>query len=420
MTSLLSGQAIACFSSNSWDALWRNRQQIMSRLARQNRVLFIEPAPYLRETSVDLRRRGLAALQPSRLTSPLPNLWVYTPPTVAPRSGRRPLSDLTFAWRRRNLHQVLRSLGMEHPILWIFRYDLGEMVGHLDECLTIYHAVDEYSAYALDAEQIAGRDRRQIIRDIEADLIRQVDLVFVTSPALLQTKGPLHPHVVLVPNGVDVEGFARPAALTPPDIANLPHPLIGYAGVLNEKIDFDLLAALAGQHPAWTFALVGPVALRNPDELQPLRRLGNVHFLGGKPVEALPAYVQDFDAGLMPYRLNEWTRNISPLKLYEYLAAGIPIISTPIPAIEPFASALWQADDAASFAQAITAALAADTPDRRQRQQALAQLHSWEQRLETLSDAIQQRLDAEGRGWRNNHFATGRDLVPPALPLPPP
>lgn len=416
---MLSGQAIACFSSNPWDALWRNRQQIMSRLAQQNRVLFIEPAPFLRETSVDFRRRGRAALRRSRLTSPLPNLWVYTPPTTAPRSGRRPLSDLTFAWRRRNLQHVLRRLSMERPILWIFRYDLGEMVGHLDERLTIYHAVDEYSAYALDSEQIAGRDRRQIIREMEAGLIGQVDLIFVTSPALLQTKSPLHPHVVLVPNGVDVEAFTRPAALTPPDIANLPHPLIGYAGVLNEKIDFDLLAALAGQHPAWTFALVGPVALRNPEELQPLRRLGNVHFLGGKSVEALPAYVQTFDAGLMPYRLNEWTRNISPLKLYEYLAAGIPIISTAIPAIEPFANALWQADDAASFAQAITAALAADTPDRRQRQQALAQLHSWEQRLETLADAIQQRMGEAGPGRRENHFATGRDLVPPAFPPPP-
>ncbi|MBX7235124.1 MAG: glycosyltransferase [Caldilineales bacterium] len=391
---MLSGHAIACFSANPWDALWRNRQQIMSRLACHNRILFIEPAPYLSETTAALRHHPLATLRRSHLTSPLPNLWVYTPAVFAPRSGRPPLSHLTFALRRRDLRQTLRRLDMARPLLWLFRYDLGEMVGQLDERLAIYHAVDEYSAYALGSEQIEGRDRRQIIRQLEADLIRRVDLVFVTSPALLESKSPLHPHVVLVPNGVDVEHFARPAASVPPDIANLPRPLIGYAGVLNEKIDFDLLAAVAGQHPAWTFALVGPNALRNPDELRPLRQLGNVHLLGGKAVEALPAYVQRFDAALMPYRRNEWTRNISPLKLYEYLAAGIPIVSTSIPAIEPFAGVLWQADDAAGFAQALAAALAADSPDRRRRQQALAQAHSWDQRLEALSTAIQERLAA--------------------------
>lgn len=391
---MLSGHAIACFSSNPWDALWRNRQQLMSRLARQNHILFIEPAPYLRETSAAFRHRGLAALRPSRLTSPLTNLWIYTPSPLAPRSGRRPLSDLTFAMRRRSLRQTLQRLGMEHPLLWVFRYDLGEMVGHLNERLAIYHAVDEYSAYALASEQIDGRDRRQIIRETEADLIRRVDLVLVTSPALLQSKCSLHPHVVLAPNGVDFEHFARPASFSPPDLANLPHPLIGYAGVLNEKIDFALIAAVAGGHPEWTFVLVGPDALRNPDDLQGLRELDNVHLLGGKPVEALPAYVQAFDAGMMPYRRNEWTRNISPLKLYEYLATGVPIVSTPIPAVEPFAGDVWLAADADAFAQAIAAALAVDTLDRRRRQQDLARPHTWEQRLEIISAAIQERLDA--------------------------
>ena len=399
---MLSGQSIVCFSPNRWDALWRNRQQIMSRLAQQNRVLFVEPAPYLREVTaggprvLGVRPRVLGvrgAVHGPHLNSPLPNLWVYGPPTYAPISGRRPLSDLAFAWRRASLRAVLRRLGMTHPILWVFQYNLGEMIGHLHEQLAIYHAVDEYSAYALNETATAEVNRQETIRQMETEVIRQVDLVFVTSPALWESKHSLHPHVVLVPNGVDYEHFACPATEVPADLAELPRPLAGYAGVINEKLDTVLLADIARQHPDWTFALIGPDVLRQQREtLDALQALPNVHFLGSKTVQQLPAYMQSCDVCLMPYRRNEWTRNISPLKLYEYLATGVPIVSTPIPAAQAFAGAIWLADDAPDFGRAIAEAMTSDTPDRRRQQQVLAQPHTWENRLEALSAAIQARL----------------------------
>lgn len=390
---MLAGYDIVCFSPNPWQALWRNRHQIMSRLARQNRVLFVEPAPYLRHVLHDVARRGPMALASPPLTSPLPHLWVYRAPGYAAVSGRPPLADLTFALRRRHLRQTLRRLGFHRPLLWVFQYNGGEMVGHLDERLRIYHAVDEYAAYELDVPPEQEEARRKHIRALEADLIARMDLVFVASEALYESKRHLHPHVVLVPNGADYEHFAHPGP-TPAAMASLPRPRLVFAGAINEKIDLALLAEVAARRPDWQLVLIGPITLRRPmPALTSLRHQANVHFLGEQPPADLPAFLHAGDVCLMPYVRNEWTRNISPLKLYEYLATGLPIVSTPIPAVTPFADWVLVAADADSTIAAIGQALADDSPERRRRQQEIARLHTWDNRLERMSAAILERLN---------------------------
>ncbi|MCS7038849.1 MAG: glycosyltransferase [Caldilineales bacterium] len=390
---MLAGYDIVCFSPNPWQALWRNRHQIMSRLARQNRVLFVEPAPYLRRVLADLSRRGPAAVASPSLVSPLPNLWVYRAPGYAAVSGRPPLADLTFALRRRHLRQTLRRLGFDRPLLWVFQYNVGEMVGHLDERLRIYHAVDEYAAYELDFPPAQEEARRAHIRALEADLIARMDLVFVASEALYESKRPLHPHVVLVPNGADYEHFARPGR-PPATMASLPRPRLVFAGAINEKIDLALLAEVAARRPDWQVVLIGPVTLRRPaPALVRLQGLTNVHFLGEQPPTDLPAFLHAGDVCLMPYVRNEWTRNISPLKLYEYLATGLPIVATPIPAVAPFADLVFVAADPEGTMAAIVQALADDSPERRRRQQEVARQHTWDNRLERMSAAIMERLN---------------------------
>ncbi|MCO6453224.1 MAG: glycosyltransferase [Caldilineales bacterium] len=391
---MISGYDIVCFSPNRWDSLWRNRHQIMSRLARHNRVLFVEPAGYLRDRSNSVQQETAKA---PNLISPLNNLWVYRPPDYAPISGRRPLSEITFAMRRSHLRRTMQRLGMNEPLVWIFQYNLGEMIGRLGERLVIYHAVDEYTAYILGDDQAAAEKRRRA-REMEESVIARSDLVFVTSPALFETKRTLHEHVVLVPNGVDYEHFARPSANPlPADIANLPRPLIGYAGVINEKLDYELLLATASARSEWQFVLVGPNVLRTiPPAFIALQALPNVHFVGNKSIAELPAYIQSCDVCLIPYVQNEWTRNISPLKLYEYLAAGTPIVVKGVPAAQEFANLIWITDDAPAFVASIQEALAAP-PDLRKRQQAAARQHTWDQRIEALSDAIVRRLADLGR-----------------------
>jgi len=390
---MLSGQNIVCFAPNRWDDIWRNRHQIMTRLARQNRILFVEPEHYLRQITLDVRRKGPCALSRARVFSPMENLWVYQWPTYAPKAGRSPLDEITFALRKRSLRHTLRRLGMDNPILWVFQYNLVDMIGHLDERLVIYHAVDEYSAYVSGGQDSAKRV--QVIKDMEAETIAKSDLVFVTSSALYESKQHLHASTRLVENGVDYDLFANPVAETanPDDLSEIAHPLIGYVGVINEKINFQLLTAIARKKPQWQFVLVGPVALKKErEQVEILSALANVHLLGRKPVDRLPSYMHAFDVCLIPYKRNEWTRNISPLKLYEYLATGVPIVSTGIPATQEFSELVWVACDSDAFTQAISRALDTDTPERRRKQQALAKNHTWDQRVETLSTTIEAHL----------------------------
>ncbi|NUQ39546.1 MAG: glycosyltransferase [Caldilineales bacterium] len=391
---MLSGHNILCFPPNRWEGLWRNRQQIMSRLAAHNRILYIHAPPDLRHLAA-YRRRPRALFAGPRLSSPLPNLWVYEPPRYAPRSGRAPLRQITFWLRLASLRRTLRRLQMADPILWLFSYEWRDYLGRLGEKLAIYHAVDDYSAYELEYAGPAAAEHRRRIQQLEAETIAGVDLVFVTSAPLLAAKQPLHPHVILVENGVDYAHFAAAAAFPPAQIAALPRPRIVYAGAVNEKLDLTLLHTLAERFPHASFILIGPDALRyDRAQLAQVQALPNIHFLGHKPVADLPAYLHACDLCLIPYKRNEWTRHISPLKLYEYLATGLPILSTDIPAARAFAGLIWLADSAEAFIAALPAALQADSPDRRRRQQAIARQHTWENRIEALSAAISHRLDS--------------------------
>ncbi len=385
---MLSGQNIVCFSPDpSWNHLWRNRHQMMTRLARRNKVLFVEPTPYLRPVVA----QGPRAWLRSTFYSPTPNLWVYRSPNRYPISGKPPLRDLTFALRKRHLRRVLARLGMENPILWVFRYDLGEMIGHLDEKLLIYHAVDEYTAYVPPHGSHAATHQR--ILQMERAIMQQADLVFVTSHTLLENKRPYNENIFFVPNGVDYEHFAAPPANLPPDAAAIPGPRIGYAGAINEKLDIDLLIAIARARPDWNLLLIGPILFKQPDALAELQAFPNVHFLGRKEVDELPAYMHACDALLMPYAHNRWTENINPLKLYEYLATGRPIVSTDIPAVRDFHDVLHIEDNVEAFIHAIHQALEETDPGKREKRRAVARQNTWDQRIATISSVIQGFLD---------------------------
>jgi glycosyltransferase involved in cell wall biosynthesis len=388
---VLTGESILCFAPDPWNDIWRNRHQIMSLLAESNRVLYVEPRPYLREvlkrplksaSRPRLRRVGQGDLAPGT------GLFVYRPPRYAPISGRAPLSSVTGWLREDSLRQTLRRLQMRAPILWLYRPDMADLPGRCGEHLVIYHIVDEYVGYAaLDAE------RAERVRQRERSLIARADLVLVTSQALLASKGGINPNTHWVPNAVDYARFAQAAQVRalPAELAGRPRPWIGYVGAINDKIDLSLLEQVAERWPQATLVLVGPERVQEPDNRAAAARLHarpNVCFVGQVGVERVPEFVAACDVGLLPYRLNDWTRNIHPLKLYEYLACGLPVVSTDIPAVHEQTDVVQIAADAAHFVSAIAVALS-NAEELAAERQARAAANTWRQRVEQISELIE-------------------------------
>jgi len=366
----------------------------MTRLARANRVLYVEPWAALRPT---LRRLRSGQIRPADLRGPRLrqvgiNLYVYQPPLWAPRSARFPLSVITRTIYMASMRRVLKRLRFQAPILWLFLPDMEIFVGQFDEKLVIYHIVDEYAGYSGISEAW-----RRVQQRMEQQLAGRADLVFVTSPTLYERKRSLNERTFLIPNAVDYDAFTaafQSDTLPPTDMATVPSPIAGYVGAINDKVDLALLARVARGclRRDWSLVLVGPVRITDEEgqrALETLRSLSHVHLLGRKSVEEVPRYIAACDVCLLPYRINEWTRNIDSLKLYEYLACGKPVVATDLPAAQRFSEVVRIATGEVEFLASMNAALKEDSPVLQAKRRRVAAQHTWEQRVESISAAIE-------------------------------
>lgn len=390
---MLTNQSLIYFAPEPWHGLWRNRQQLMSIFARHNKVLFVEDRFYLKEvvsrwrqgklTLADLRRPSLQRLSD--------NLAILRYPIWAPVSGASPLRAITQRVRRAYLCAALNKLEMTAPIVWFSRPAMVDLVDEMPPTrLRIYHVVDEYGAYVRQTVHSRQRTEAQ-----EQAMLAQVDLVFVVSEKLRQTKGAHHVNTHLVPNGVDYQLYQRALAHAdlPPALAAIPAPRLGYIGLIGDKLDFTLLLALARHNPAWSLVFLGEANVSQQQATwAALRQMPNVYHLPAVHAQAVPDYVKGFTVGLMPYVRNEQAEHISPLKLYDYLAAGLPVVSVPIPAARLFADSIHLADTPGHFIEAVQQAMTEQHPAQQAARRALAAQHTWEQRAEQISTLIQNQL----------------------------
>jgi len=384
MTPLV-GESILCFAPDRWTDIWRNRHQIMSRLAMENRVLYVEPRPYLRDV---LGHLGQGCDPRPRCYQTVSGVHVYRSPRYAPLSGREPLASLAARLRSRLLEANMRRLGMGSPIVWLFRPEHADIPGRYGESLLIYHIVDDYGGYW--GENAA---RRAAIEARERALMARADLVIVTSRALLETKAGVNPNTHLVRNAVDWDRFRTVLARRdePEMLRGRSHPRIGYVGALNDKIDTGLLLHVADSYPEGTLLLVGPDRVQSSEarrDLDALHERANVCMVGRVAVNEVPEYMGACDVGLLPYRLNAWTRHIHPLKLYEYLASGLGVVSTDIPSVWEAQELVHIAEDAAGFVAGIRLALSERGDSWVSARRERAQANTWEQRVARISQLI--------------------------------
>ena len=397
----LTGHSLVYFGPEKWDGLWRNRHQLMSRFARRNKVLYVEPKVYLQKVRRQLRAGSLRCqdlgqeFRQGRVTQVRDNLYVYHSPTYVPISGRFPLDQVTWSLWNGLLKRTMRNLGLSEPIVWLSRPGMVNLVGGFNEKLVIYHVVDEYLSYLKD-DDVEARRRQQVL---ERQMLKRVDLVIVVSENLLRAKRPFNKHTYLVPNGVDYRAYAQAVDSEeppPPDIAQLPKPVIGYSGLIAARLDLALLEHIATIHPEWSLALVGAIDENHcAAELARLRLIDNVHFLGRKEIDQVPHYVQAFDVCLIPYRVNEHSENVSPLKLYDYMAAGKSIVTTDFPAADRFRDVVRIADSGEEFTRHIEEAVSENDPDLFSKRRRIAAQNTWEKRVGRLSRIIQSHLGTD-------------------------
>jgi UDP-galactopyranose mutase len=326
---------LICFSHLRWNFVFQRPQHLMIRAARSRRVFFWEEPDWV---------------TPAERSDPVPQLrlevangvTVATPLLPAGMDERSAIGA-----QRVLLDRLLRAEDISNPIMWYYTPQAMPFSSHLTTCHpVIYDCMDELSAFL-------GADRSLPAR--ERALLDRADLVFTGGFSLYEVKRHQHADVHPFPSGVDLAHFrpARGGLAEPPDQSSIPHPRIGFYGVIDERLDISLLAQLATLRPDWQIVLVGPVAKVDPETLP---KAPNIHYLGGKKYEELPAYLAGWDVALMPFARNDATRFISPTKTPEYLAGGKPVVSTPITDVVRHygrVKAVRIADSAPSFVEAI-------------------------------------------------------------------
>ncbi len=276
--------------------------------------------------------------------------------------------------------RAARRLGMSSPILWSYNPQAEALLDVLSPSLVVYHCVDDVAAQkGVDAASFRAAEKR---------FVERADAVLTTSEPLAERLRQISDKVTAMPNVADTELFSQALekGRVDPELEALPGPRIVFTGaIVATKLDVGLLVALARRRPDWTFALVGPVGAGDPStDVSVLGHEPNVHLLGLRAYDALPDVLRGADAALIPYSLNELTASIFPMKVYEYLAAGLPVVATPLPSLRGV-EGIVTAPDAESTAARLEELLAADSPEARAERSRLAAGHSWDARIDEIA-----------------------------------
>ncbi len=368
-------QDLICLSHLRWNFVYQRPQHLISRFAREQRVFFVE------EPVIDYGPSRLVVNQDQES-----GVWLAVPhldKKLSKEEGR----EAHIA----QIDQMLADFKIERYILWYYTPMAMGYTQHLQPDLIVYDCMDELSAF---------KSAPPKLKEYEAELLRRADLVFTGGQSLYEVKREKHPNVHAFPSSIDVAHFAqaRQPLFDPVDQAGIPHPRLGFFGVIDERMDLDLLAGIADMRPNWHMILIGPVAKVDPLKLP---RRYNIHYLGIKPYKELPTYLAGWDAALLPFAQNESTRFISPTKTPEYLAGGRPVISTPIrDVIRPYGDKklVWIAEGVEEFVKACESALAMNGSKAEWLQQVdeILKPNSWDRTWESMKLVIQAELKQKG------------------------
>jgi len=373
---------IIFISMENWDDIWRRNQFLCAGLTRRFpgvRILFVG---IHRDLTYVLRSGNMKHLLAKAPLHPggFENITFIRPLKFLPTKfslGRR-FNEWTM---RRMVSRWSRRLGFSGPVLWINGHYAADMVGKMVESQVVYDITDDWTQFTQTPAL------RQLTIEQDAALCRRADHVIVCSQKLLEDKTPLCRDLHLVPNGVEIEHYASvlDAHLPVPEAANAwPKPVLGYTGTAHpDRVDVDLVEKIARRMKQGSVVFVGPNQLPETDR-QRLAACGNFIMHGPVPYRDIPAYMRAFDVCITPHCVTPFTESLNPIKLWEYLAAGKPIVATPVAGFRDYPEHVYLAGDAEEFLAAVEAALA-EPPAKRLARQAEVAAHSWEARVQKIA-----------------------------------
>lgn len=406
---MLKDENIICISSIDWDFIWQGHQEIMSTLAKNgNRILFVENtgvrAPTLRDLPRMKKRlinwaRGVGGIRKEK-----ENLYIFSP-IVIPFPYSRIARWINKHLLMYNLNKWMKVMDFDSPIIWTF-LPTGlslDLINNINKKLAIYYCIDNFAVSSSLARKVKSTEQR---------LIRQADLVFVTARELYDYCSQYSQRVHIFPFGVNLTAFVKVRSnkgepQVPEDIKNIKRPIIGYVGGVHKWVDQDLIRSLAEAHPDYSFVFVGPLQTNTSG----LSSTKNIHFLGAKPHGQLPYYINSFAACVIPYLLTDYTRNVYPTKLNEYLALAKPVVSTDLLEIravnEQYEGVVSIARDQETFAECLEKAVNEEGKEQTiERRIQVAQINNWQNKIEEMSNlieaAIERRKHDKDLMWKEN------------------
>ncbi|NQU73736.1 MAG: glycosyltransferase [Candidatus Omnitrophica bacterium] len=389
---MIKNKDIVCISVSDWFRPWGSKQRLMGQLAQHNRVLYVEHqgsfVDFIRYPKYFFNRLGKI----NKVRRIERNIYIYTPIPTFPFGkysifvNRINQAILCFILRR-----LIKKLKFKNPILWFYAPTSSDLIGKLGESFIIYHCAADF------VHEKKNRLRRNTIRALEVHLIKHAHIVLTLTKDLCKRFKKLNENTFYFPSAVDMECFKvvrEGNEKEPEDLSLARRPRLGVVGYLDGNVlNVDLLDYVAKVNSGWSVVMIGPL-FRNVKPLARLKENKNVYFLGEKPPTAIPLYLKYFDVCLIPYTRNEFTNNVSPLKLYEYLAMGKPVVSTFFSDdLNDYKDIVGVADNKEQFSELVRAFL--NYKDNEQGFTArinFASENSWQKRLDFLDEKIGDRL----------------------------
>lgn len=380
-------QTIICFSHLAWDRnLFQRPQQLMLRFSKRFNVLYVSGYSF-RQFFIDLFHREKTHSYPVTDT-----LAVYSPfalPTMQKRFSitiRLNKILLSFLIKRR-----LKKLKFKNPILWIYHPRYVDTIGKFKEGFIVYDCMDDFTSLLSDYE-----DRERNAGD-ERALLKKADMIFAGGYSIADLKRDSRERIHVFPSAVEVDHFKKALSdnlAMPDDITDIPHPILGYWGAIDERVDHELLQRLAMKHPEWSIVLLGPIVRHKVGDISYLHESKNIFWLGPKDYSLLPNYAKAFDVCLIPFVLSREGIFLSPTKTLEYLATGKPVVSTPITDVVKFYHGMVRiADGPDEFGMAVMRCMEEDDASMKQRRIHFTENKSWEDTAEKMEKLILDKIE---------------------------